>query len=190
MSPLNIHNIDSSWTLFLDRDGVINKRLPGQYVKHISDFDILPGVLETIAYFSKFFGRIIIVTNQQGIAKGLLSADDVHCVHDFLRKRVRATGGRIDRIYFCGDWADAIPNCRKPHPHMALQAQKDFPEIEFSKSIMVGDMPSDIAFGQELGMITIWVQEDRNHPYPGKTKPDFITNSLESVPTEIIPPLP
>ena len=173
------NRVDESWTLFLDRDGVINKRLVDDYVKSIDEFIILPGILEAIKRFSKCFGRIIVITNQQGVAKGVMSGRDVDDVHEFLRKQVLDAGGIIDAIYYCPDWADAIPNCRKPSPSMALQAQLDFPEIDFTKSIMVGDMPSDIAFGHQLGMTTVWVKQLGEAVNLENLASDFVVDSLD-----------
>jgi len=179
--PILTQPINTSWTIFLDRDGVINKRRVDDYVKSIDELDFLPGALEAIKEFSKIFGRVIVVTNQQGVAKGLMSSEDVHQVHDFLRKQVSAIGGQIDGIYFCPEWAHQVPNCRKPNPSMAHQAQKDFPAIDFSRSIMVGDMPSDIAFGKNLGMITFWIQENKLAGYAGEVIPDFEVLSLSEM---------
>jgi len=172
--------IDSSWTIFLDRDGVINKRKVDDYVKSPSELELLPGALEAIRYFSELFYKVIIVTNQQGVAKGLMSSAEVDQIHNFLRKQVEAIGGQIDGIYFCPDWAHKSPNCRKPSPSMALQAQKDFENIDFAKSIMVGDMPSDIAFGHHLGMTTFWIQEGSSD-YTGDVRPNYKALSLANI---------
>jgi len=173
-------HFDTSWTIFLDRDGVINQRRVGDYVKSIDELVFLPGALQAIKHFSKIFGRVIIVTNQQGIAKGLMSSEDVQQVHDFLRKQVEEIGGKIDGIYFCPDWAYKSPNCRKPHPNLALQAQKDFPNIDFRKSLMVGDMASDIEFGQGLGMMTVWIRESPELPFI-RPVPSFWSPSLSEL---------
>ncbi|MEZ5045188.1 MAG: HAD family hydrolase [Saprospiraceae bacterium] len=145
-------------TLFLDRDGVINRRPPGDYVQSWSAFHFLPGVLEAIKQFSLLFDRIIIVTNQQGIGKGMMSTDQLTAIHQQMQQAIASEGGRIDAIYFCPDLSSKVGNCRKPNPAMALQAQQDFPEIDFQQSIMVGDSISDLQFGQSLGMKTVLVQ--------------------------------
>ncbi len=139
-------NIDTSWTLFLDRDGLINKRLPDDYVKKWDDFTFLPGVLKAIALLSRIFKRIIIVTNQQGIGKGIMTETDLRHIHEQMQKTIRNHDGRIDAIFFCPDLATKKPNCRKPGKALAVKAKEQFPEISFSKSIMAGDMESDVAF--------------------------------------------
>ena len=181
ISALRTDKIDSTWTIFLDRDGVINKRIVDGYVKSPDEFEFLPGALEAIRIISRKTPRVIIVTNQQGVAKGLMSSQEVDRVHDFLRKQVMETGGRIDGIYFCPEWAHQASNCRKPNSSMAVRAKQDFPEIDFSKSIMVGDMPSDIEFGKRLGMTTVWLQGDGQTKYSGDIKPDYFACSLWAV---------
>jgi len=152
--------IDKSWTLFLDRDGVINVRLIDDYVKNINEFEFLPGVLEAFQIFAKRFGRIIIVTNQQGVGKGLMTIKDVDTVHDFMTQEIENQEGRVDRIYVCPQLKSDPDNYRKPSPRMAFMAQHDFPEIDFEKSVMIGDSNSDIEFGKNAGMHTILIGEE------------------------------
>lgn len=146
------------FTLFLDRDGVINDRLVGDYVLHRGDFRFMPGVLEALRFFAGYFGRIIVVTNQQGIGKGLMTEADIQDIHKFMLSEIRQAGGRVDAVYYCPDLQQKPDNCRKPGPAMAFQAQRDFPEIEFSESVMVGDSISDIDFGFLLGMRTVLIE--------------------------------
>ena len=87
--------IDKSWTLFLDRDGVINVRFPGDYVKRVEEFEFLPGVKQAIAKFSSLFGRIIIVTNQQGISRGVYSHEDLKAIHDHMKSEIEKAGGKL-----------------------------------------------------------------------------------------------
>lgn len=149
--------IDKSWTLFLDRDGVINVRLIDDYVKNINEFEFLPGVLEAFKIFSKKFGRIIIVTNQQGVGKGIMTMQDVEKVHAYMMKEIENQQGRVDAIYVCPQLKTDLDNFRKPSPRMAFMAQHDFPEIDLEKSIMIGDSSSDIEFGKNAGMYTILI---------------------------------
>ena len=145
------------WTLFLDRDGVINKRIPGSYISNTEAFEFLEGVESAMVVFKRIFKRIIVVTNQQGIGKRWMDAEQLHTVHHFMQKSIEKAGGRIDGIYFCPFLATQDPPCRKPSGQMAQMAQRDFPEIDLTNSIMVGDMPSDMEFGRRLGMTTIMV---------------------------------
>jgi histidinol-phosphate phosphatase family protein len=155
--PDFLTEIDQSWTLFLDRDGVINKRPPNDYVKSWAEFEFLPGVLEALQIFTKKFRRIIIVTNQQGIGKNIMTPEDLQCIHDQLILEVEKSGGRIDAIYFCPDLATRPNSCRKPSVKMAMQAKIDLPEIDLAKSIMTGDTLSDLQFGRNAGMKTVFI---------------------------------
>jgi len=150
-------NIDKSWTLFLDRDGVINVRFPGDYVKRVDEFEFLPGAKKAIAKFSSLFGKIIVVTNQQGIARGIYSHEDLGAIHSHMKDEVGKLGGKIEAVYYAPQSSAENSPMRKPGIGMALQAKKDFPEIDFSKAIMVGDTQSDMEFGKAAGMKTIFV---------------------------------
>ena len=152
-----LKNIDPSWTLFLDRDGVINKRLVDDYIKRWDEFEFLPGVLESMATFSKLFGRIIIVTNQQGVGRGWMTEEQLKSIHEKMVSHIEKAGGRVDAIYYCTDLKDKPGNCRKPSVEMFENAQKDFPEIVASKSIMAGDSQSDMDFGKKAGMFTVFI---------------------------------
>lgn len=149
-------NITPAWTLFLDRDGVINEEKLGEYVLHWEYFIFSSGVLESFKKLSGVFGRVIIVTNQKGVGKGLMTQEALDTIHYEMQREVNIAGGRIDRIYACTDLDDESP-MRKPNHGMALQAQKDFPEVDFSKSIMVGNKPGDMRFGRAAGMFTVFL---------------------------------
>ena len=154
-------NIDQSWTLFLDRDGVINKRLMADYVKSVSEFELLDGVAESLHLASQTFGRIVVVTNQQGIGKGIMTERNLSDIHAYCTELISEAGGRIDRYYFAPELAGTGGGLRKPESGMALQAQADFPEIVFERSVMIGDSDSDIQFGKNLGMKTVFVSHNK-----------------------------
>ncbi|MBP1639712.1 MAG: family hydrolase [Bacteroidetes bacterium] len=145
--------------LFLDRDGVINVHRPDDYVKSVDEFEFLPQVPEALAILARQFDKIIVVTNQRGIGKGKMNENDLQKIHAFMLERIRKAGGRIDAIYYCTALHDNDP-CRKPNGGMALQAKKDFPEINFEQSIMAGDNRSDILFGKALGMATVLIKKE------------------------------
>ncbi|RTL53178.1 MAG: HAD-IIIA family hydrolase [Sphingobacteriales bacterium] len=152
----NLPDINQEWTLFLDRDGVINAEKKEDYVLSWQEFHFLPGVKESLALLNPLFKRIVVVTNQKCIGKGLLTVDGLHTIHTNMLREIQERGGRIDKIYFCPDLSDDSPN-RKPAPGMAFQAKEDFSDIDFSKSIMIGNKLSDMAFGKNTGMYTIFV---------------------------------
>jgi histidinol-phosphate phosphatase family protein len=151
--------IDNSWTLFLDRDGVINKNIDGSYVLDWEQFEFKIGVLETMPKLSKLFSKIIVVTNQQCIAKGLITEYELNEIHQNMMNMIELNGGKIDAVYFAPDMASEENILRKPKNGMAFLAQNDFPNIDFSKSVMVGDKLSDMEFGKSIGMATIYLSD-------------------------------
>lgn len=154
--------IDGSWTLFLDRDGVINARILGGYVQKWEQFEFLPGFLDAIKILAPLFPRIIVVSNQQGIGKGLMAEKDLELLHRKMTAEIEKNGGRIDRIYHSPALEGEGSITRKPNVGMGLKARKDFPEINFKRSIMVGDSTSDMIFGKRLKMVTVFLSEDMN----------------------------
>jgi histidinol-phosphate phosphatase family protein len=152
-------NIDSFDTLFLDRDGVINKLRINDYVKTWNEFEFLPGVLEALRFLSKRFKYIIVVTNQRGVGKRLMTENMLQDIHKKMIKTIEEAGGRIDKVYYCTAISENDPD-RKPNIGMALRAKKDFPDIDFSKSIMIGDSEYDKIFAQKTGMKYIDVQNN------------------------------
>lgn len=145
-------------TLFLDRDGVINERRPGDYIFQWSDFQFSYRALEALAVFAQKFNQIIVVTNQQGVGKGKMTEEQLQAIHQKMMREIVANGGRIDAIYCCTERSGTPNNCRKPAPDMAWRAKADFPGIEFQRSIMVGDSVSDLEFGQNLGMHNVLIE--------------------------------
>ncbi len=160
-------SIDNTWTLFLDRDGVINKQIKNGYVTSVEDFKFLDGVLECFSHLSNSFGRIIVVTNQQCIGKGIITSKELNAIHTYMRHKIELHGGRIDQIYFAPDLDSNDNLLRKPNTEMAELASKEFPEIIFEKSIMVGDSYTDIEFGKKMNMKTVLISTEIS-PYSDK----------------------
>jgi len=148
--------LSSRSALFLDRDGVINRRIVGDYVKQVSDFVFLPQVREVLTELRPAFSRVVVVTNQQGIGKGLMSHEDLAALHQFMLSYLNAQVTVIDQVYYCPDLAVANSPDRKPAPGMAFRALADYPAIDLATSLMIGDSASDLAFGRRAGMQTIF----------------------------------
>jgi D-glycero-D-manno-heptose 1,7-bisphosphate phosphatase len=176
-TPQNLH------TVFLDRDGVINRKMPeGQYVTGWQHFHLLPGVPEAIAKLNQAGLRVLVVTNQRGIALGLYAPSDVDHIHVQLNEHLAQSGAHIDGFYFCPHDKREC-NCRKPLPGLFEQAQANFPEITPATSLIIGDSLSDIEFGRALGMKTIFIQGDehaRQHQKPGAQKAAELADSVVS----------
>ena len=147
--------------LLLDRDGVINVLRPGDYVKSIDEFVFCDGALEALRLLDPLFRRIVIVTNQRGVGRGLMRDADLQQIHDWMCARIRAAGGRIDRIYVCTDTDDANPR-RKPNTGMIYEVLADFPDIDPQRSILAGDSDSDLLFAQRAGIPAVRIGESDN----------------------------
>ena len=151
---MNQFTIDHNWTLFLDRDGVINHELHLSYVNSWDEFKFYDGAKEAFKIFAAKFKYILVVTNQRGVGKGVTKIENLYLVHKNMKEEIAIAGGRIDGIYFCPDLDKDSPN-RKPNIGMALQAKQDFPDIDFEKSIMVGNNISDMEFGHNIDAKTV-----------------------------------
>lgn len=143
--------LQSCDTLFLDRDGVVNVWLPGDYVKTWEEFRFNDGFIDFIGKYSARFKHIFIVTNQRGVGKGLMSMQQLDDIHERMLKAINEAGGRIDGIYVCTSVDDKDP-MRKPNKGMALQIMKDYPDVKMERTLMIGDQPSDRKFADNCGM--------------------------------------
>lgn len=150
-----ITDIDKEWSLFLDRDGVINEEINDGYVLDTSMFHFLKGAKEAISLLSGCFGKIFIVTNQRGVGRKLMTENDLQAIHAYMLQEIENAGGRIDQIYYCTATDDSN-YYRKPNTGMAEQAAKEF-NIDFSKSVMAGNSLSDMKFGRSAGMFTVHI---------------------------------
>ncbi len=153
-------NINKNWTLFLDRDGVINKKIDNDYVKQWIEFEFIEGVLDALKFLNTVFGSIIVVTNQQGIGKKLYRKEDLEIIHKNMLYEIAYHGGKIDKVYFSPYLKSENHPFRKPGIGMALKAKEDISTINFKESIMVGDSMSDMEFGRNAGMKTIYISEE------------------------------
>ena len=158
---LHLENTDRDWTLFLDRDGVINHEKENDYILNWSEFEFYPGVTEAIRLLSEKFATIVVISNQRGIGRGLMNEKDLLDIQHRMKSEIAKAGGRIDKIYYCTA-TDPHHFYRKPNPGMALQAAKDFPSIDLSKTIMVGNKLSDMQFGRNAGTYTVYLRT--THP--------------------------
>ena len=176
---LPIKNIDNSWTIFIDRDGVINHEKHLDYIHTWDEFVFYEGVKDAIKIFAEVFNRVVVVTNQKGVGKGLTKLEDLNTIHANMKAAIEEAGGRIDAIYFCADLNEDSPN-RKPNPGMGLMAKNDFPEIDFNKAIMIGNTISDMEFGRNLGVHTVFLPTTRPDVDLNDQRIDLVTDSLRS----------
>ncbi len=141
----------------------------GRYVTAWAEFRLLAGVPEAIARLNRAGLRVIVVSNQRGIALGLYSAADVEAIHRELQKLLQASGAHVDAFYFCPHDKEQC-DCRKPLPGMFEQAQREFPDVTAAQSVMIGDSLSDIEFGKRLGMRTVFIEGDSERRKSGAEK--------------------
>jgi D-glycero-alpha-D-manno-heptose 1-phosphate guanylyltransferase len=171
------YHFDKTWTLFLDRDGVINTELRKDYVKTPDEFKFEKGTLEALKILNPIFGTIVVVTNQRGVGAGIMTEEALHEIHRQMLHAITTAGGRIDKIYFAPD-EDRNSSNRKPYPAMGHLAKKDYPQIDFSKSVMVGNSHSDMLFGRALGMTTVYIDEKAQYHGKKTEDMDLIFDSL------------
>jgi D-glycero-D-manno-heptose 1,7-bisphosphate phosphatase len=140
-------------TAFLDRDGTINVKAPGgAYVESVDGFRYLPGAEEAVRLLAGAGWLVIVLTNQRGIALGRMSRAAVDEIHDRLRLLP------VDGIYVCPH-GEGECDCRKPGTGLFQQAKADFPDIDFARSVMIGDSRRDMEAGERAGCLTVLVGE-------------------------------
>src|SRR2546430_10859182 len=128
--------------VFLDRDGLINRRRP-DHVKSWEEFEFLPGVLEALAALRSIDTRVVVITNQSVVGRGLLAAEGLRRIHARMLQAIRTAGGHVEAIYACLHAPAEGCTCRKPAPTLFYRASYDL-GIRLSDSIMVGDSPTDV----------------------------------------------
>jgi D-glycero-D-manno-heptose 1,7-bisphosphate phosphatase len=138
--------------VFLDRDGVLNVYLPGDYVKSLGDLHLIPGAAEAVRAFNQAQIPVYIISNQQGVAKGLMSETDLHKIDDALRRNIaESAGGYVDQSYYCPHASDAACECRKPQAGMILQAAREH-NIDLVASVFIGDTETDAQAARAAGV--------------------------------------
>ena len=168
--------------VFLDRDGVTNRKPPeGQFVRCWRDFEFLPGAESAVAALNRSGRQVIVISNQRGIALGLYTRADVETLHTKLQEHMAKHGAHIDAFYYCPHDRNQC-DCRKPKTGLFEQVFRDFPEASAQNSIVIGDSISDIQAARTLGLLAIFVQGDPKTQKPGAEKAaalaDAVANSL------------
>jgi D-glycero-D-manno-heptose 1,7-bisphosphate phosphatase len=147
---------DEVTTVFLDRDGTINVKAPeGDYVKSWDQFEFLPGAADAVRALRDAGRRVVIVTNQRGIALGRMTEEDLADIH----VRMLEVTGPVDAIYHCPH-DDGECDCRKPLPGMLERAAAELPGVDLSRSVMIGDSESDMQAGRAVGARCIRIGAD------------------------------
>ena len=140
--------------VFLDRDGVINRKPPeGEYVTRWGELELLPGVAEAIAALVRAGFLVIVVSNQRCVAKGLLTVRELDSIHKCMRQKLATAGAVITEVYYCPHDTQPQCDCRKPAPGMLLTAARDH-DVDLAGSWMVGDSDTDVEAGKKAGCRT------------------------------------
>jgi len=173
-------------TVFLDRDGVINRKQPeGAYVTSWDQFAMLPGVPRAIKRMNDAGMTVIVVSNQHCIALGLCTRAGVDEIHQRLQDSLETEGGHIDRFYICEHNAGMCV-CRKPDIGLFQQALADFPQIRPESSVMIGDSLSDMEFGHRASMQTIFIEGRPETARPGASRARTMANVIcQSLPQAV-----
>jgi D-glycero-D-manno-heptose 1,7-bisphosphate phosphatase len=160
---------------FLDRDGVINQKAPrGEYITRWKEMQFLPGVAEGIALLNRAGFRVIVVSNQRCVAKGLITASELDLIHERMRDALARAGGSVDAIYYCPHELQPPCTCRKPRPGMLLEAARAH-NIDLSASWMIGDSDKDVEAGKNAGCRTVRLVESDEAE---NVKADVVASSL------------
>ena len=145
--------------VFLDRDGVLNRKPPaGEFITRVEDMELLPGVERAIEALNHSRRKAIVVTNQRGVALGLYSVDDLTRIHVRLLERLAAEGAYLDAILICPH-DEGECNCRKPKTGLIEKAFRKFPAARATNSVMIGDSLCDMLMGRRMGMRTVLVDD-------------------------------
>jgi D-glycero-D-manno-heptose 1,7-bisphosphate phosphatase len=151
-------------TAFLDRDGTINEAAAaGEYIVSPAEVRLLPGAAEAIRLLNEHPARVVVVTNQRGIALGRMSEADLTAVNERLEQLLVAAGARLDAIYHCPH-EEGECDCRKPGPAMFERAAREVPGVAIEGAAMIGDSAIDVEAGNRLGLTTVRLGEPAADP--------------------------
>ncbi|MCL5991888.1 MAG: HAD family hydrolase [Bacteroidetes bacterium] len=168
--------------IFFDRDGVVNFRIVGKYIKSAEDFRFMPDFIEFFKKIKTAGYLTILITNQQGIGKGLMTEKELETVHNFMQSKLKEfTGNNFDDIYYSSELAENNSFRRKPNPGMLLEAIEKW-DIDIENSWMIGDRKSDVKAGKRAGLKTILLKPVKNGDFP---EADFLFRNLDEVYTNL-----
>jgi D-glycero-alpha-D-manno-heptose 1-phosphate guanylyltransferase len=167
-------------TVFLDRDGVLNKKIDDGYVTKPSELEILPGVSEQLAKWNTEGKELFIVTNQRGVGREIMSIEDLHLVHFTLLKELERSEVNIRDIKFCTD-IDSSSFRRKPNPGMLLELFEEFPHLKKESTLFIGDSESDMKAGKSGEVSTCFITNQKGFTFDILTVSDFIITDIQSV---------
>lgn len=165
----------SNRAVFLDRDGTIARDV--HYCRRPEDFELLPAVPEAIKHLNESGFKVVVITNQSGIARSYFTEEMLARIHQKMKQELAKGGAWVDGIYYCPHHPDDGCDCRKPKTALFLQAAKEL-HIDLSRSFVVGDMQMDVDAGKALGCKTVLLTTGPQEASSIVDPPDYTVNSL------------
>ena len=165
-------------TIFLDRDGVINKEV--NYLHKIDDFEFIDGIFKTCLYFQNLGYKIIIITNQSGISRGYYSESDYYLVTQWMLSQFAKNNINILDIFHCPHLPNANCNCRKPKPGMFFEAKKIY-DIDMQESWLIGDKEYDVIAANSAGISSTILVRSGHIIDEKKSNAEYIIDSINQV---------
>ena len=166
--------------VFLDRDGVLNRKMPeGVYVSEWAQFTWAPGAADAVARLNRAGMKVLVVSNQRGIALGVVTAAQVESIHTWMQTELAGKGAHLDGIYYCPHDVGQC-HCRKPEVGLFEKAFQDFPAAGPHNSVLIGDSLSDIQAGHRLGMRTIYLEGEPDRRKAGAVAAAALADAVSS----------
>ena len=173
----------TSRAVFVDRDGTMAKDV--SYCSRPEDFKLFSTTPQAIRLLNEHGFRVIVITNQSGIARGYFTEETLAKIHEKMKRDLAQQGAWVDAIYYCPHHPDDNCECRKPKPKLVLQATDDF-DIDLERSFVVGDLPMDIELGRLAGCRTILINESPSKEGDETRNPDAIASDLSGAAQKIL----
>lgn len=170
--------------VFIDRDGVISILIPNDYIKKWEEFEFIPQGVEGLKILSDAGYKVIIISNQSGVNKGLFTEKDLEKITENMIKELKNKGiENILKVYYCIHTKEENCDCRKPKVGLFKKAEEEFGKIDFSKTFFIGDSDIDVIAGKNIGAKTILVLTGKirasQETEEWEIKPDYIFPSLK-----------
>ena len=171
--------------VFLDRDGTMAK--DGPYCSRPEDFELFPETAEAVGILNEHGFKVIVITNQSGIARGYFDGATLAKIHEKMKSELAKEGAWVNGIYYCPHHPDDNCDCRKPKPKLVLQAAREH-DIDLGRSFVVGDLPMDVELGKNVGCKTVLVSQQSNDKQTGviEPAPDYVGRNMYEIAQWII----
>ena len=161
--------------VFFDRDGTIARDV--HYCRRVEDFEILPSVPQAIRLLNQHGFKVVVVTNQSGVARGYFTETTLLQIHQHMKEELAKYDARVDAVYYCPHHPDDGCECRKPKPGLLMKAAQDL-GIDLGRSFVIGDSEIDVKAGKAVGCQTVLVTDGTNMGNEITEPPDHIADSM------------